>query len=118
MNDAPDAVEDFYTVLENDILNGNVTDNDSEVDGDNVNVTLVDGPTNGSVTLNADGSFTYTPNVGFVGEPDVFTYIACDPFDLCSAVTTVNINVVLDNGAPIAVMMHTLWMKMEFYRMM
>lgn len=35
-------------------------------------------PANGSVTLNADGSFTYTPNPGFEGT-DSFSYLAIDP---------------------------------------
>src|SRR5262249_24712767 len=38
---------------------------------------LVSGPTHGSLTLNADGSFSYTPRVGYVGS-DSFTYQARD----------------------------------------
>ncbi|MBX7050476.1 MAG: tandem-95 repeat protein [Flavobacteriales bacterium] len=102
VNDAPQAVEDFYTVLEDNILNGNVTDNDLEVDGDAVTVTLIDGPTSGSIVLNIDGSFTFTPNAGFTGIAS-FTYVSCDPTDGCSPVTMVIINVIPDNTAPVAV---------------
>ena len=38
---------------------------------------LVTGPANGTLTLNADGSFSYTPNAGFWGT-DSFTYTATD----------------------------------------
>jgi hypothetical protein len=38
-----------------------------------LNFSLVTGTTHGSVVVNADGTYTYTPNVGFVGT-DTFTY--------------------------------------------
>ena len=38
---------------------------------------LVSGPSHGTLSLAANGSFTYTPNVGYVG-PDQFTYAAND----------------------------------------
>jgi hypothetical protein len=41
---------------------------------------LVTGPTNGVLVLNADGSFSYTPNAGFRGT-DSFTYQAHDGTD-------------------------------------
>ncbi|NUU73932.1 Ig-like domain-containing protein [Paenibacillus xylanilyticus] len=54
-------------------------------------------PTNGSVIVNADGSFNYTPNTGFVGT-DTFTVIVSDPAG-ASAIATVTINV--ENLPPI-----------------
>jgi hypothetical protein len=52
---------------------------------------LVSGPSHGSLTLNVDGSFTYTPAAGYVG-PDSFTYQASDGIDP-SNVATVNLTV-------------------------
>jgi hypothetical protein len=49
--------------------------NDFGPAGDMLTATLVDKPNSGSVTLNPDGSFTYTPNSDFVGT-DTFTYRA------------------------------------------
>ena len=46
---------------------------------------------NGSLTLNADGSFVYTPNAGFCGT-DSFTYTATDGH-ATSAPATVTITV-------------------------
>jgi VCBS repeat-containing protein len=54
-----------------------VLGNDTDVDNDPLQATLVTPATNGNVTLNADGSFTYTPNAGFTGD-DGFTYRAGD----------------------------------------
>jgi hypothetical protein len=39
----------------------------------------VSGPAHGTLTLNADGSFTYTPAAGYSGT-DSFTYVANDGF--------------------------------------
>jgi hypothetical protein len=49
--------------------------NDSDPDGDVLTAALTTAPAHGTVTLEADGSFTYTPANGFVGQ-DGFTYIA------------------------------------------
>jgi hypothetical protein len=60
---------------------------------------VVTAPANGTVTLNADGSFTYTPNTGFSGA-DTFQYRLTEGAVL-SMVATVTIQVT--NGAPVAV---------------
>ncbi len=57
---------------------------------------LVSGPANGSLTLNSDGSFTYTPTAGFTGA-DGFTYQAVSG-SLTSSVATVVV-MVLPVGA-------------------
>jgi len=80
VNDAPVAVNDDYTTEEDTTLTvaaPGVLDNDTDVEGDTLSSTVVNGPSNGSLTLNSDGSFDYTPNAGFVG-PDSFTYKAND----------------------------------------
>jgi hypothetical protein len=66
--------------------------NDSDANGDSLTAILVGGPANAAAfTFNPDGSFTYTPQSGFVGT-DTFTYKASDG-SLESAVATVTINV-------------------------
>ncbi len=52
-----------------------VVANDNDADGESLIAVLVAGPPNGMLTLNRDGSFTYTPNAGFTGT-DPFTYLA------------------------------------------
>jgi hypothetical protein len=59
-----------------------------------LNVTLVQNVTSGTLVLNADGNFTYTPPAGFNGGPVTFTYRASSsnaPTAL-SDVTTVTLN--------------------------
>ena len=51
--------------------------NDSDADGDALTVSLLSGPAHGTVSLNADGSFTYTPAVNYNGG-DSFTYSVSD----------------------------------------
>src|SRR5207253_2374026 len=47
--------------------------NDTDVDGDPLTAILVTSPTHGTLSLNNDGSFTYTPALNYNG-PDSFTY--------------------------------------------
>ena len=58
--------------LQNDLLA-----NDNDPDSPTLTATLGTGPTNGSLVLNADGTFTYRPNAGFTGT-DTFTYRVSD----------------------------------------
>ena len=74
--------------------------NDTDVDGDALTAILVSGPAHGSLTLNADGSFTYTPAANYNG-PDSFTYKANDG-QADSNVATVSITVGAVNDAPVA----------------
>ena len=75
--------------------------NDSDADGDPLSATVVDQPQFGTLTPNPDGSFSYTPQAGFVGA-DSFTYRASDGL-LNSELTTVSIQVVHQNLPPLAV---------------
>jgi len=74
-----------------DEVAGGVLTNDSDIDGNPLTATLATGPQHGSVSLNPDGTFTYTPDRDFVGT-DTFTYTAGDG-GLPSAPTTVTITV-------------------------
>ena len=78
---------------------GGVLANDADPDGDPISAVLVDGPTHGSLSLNADGSFNYVPNPNFSGV-DTFTYKARDGAAQ-SNVATVTINVTPANDAPV-----------------
>jgi hypothetical protein len=54
-----------------------VLSNDTEPDGGSLSAILVTATTNGTLTLNPSGSFTYVPNAGFTGS-DAFSYRASD----------------------------------------
>ncbi|MDX1408174.1 MAG: Ig-like domain-containing protein, partial [Saprospiraceae bacterium] len=79
VNDPPMAVDDIAVTPANAVAHGNVLINDMDPDGDLLlaNPLPVSSPEHGSVMLNADGSYTYTPDPGFTGE-DQFTYQVCD----------------------------------------
>jgi len=104
VNDAPVAAPDSYTVSEDSTLGvlsaAGVLANDSDIDGDSLSAVLVSGPSNGSLTLNTDGSFAYDPNADFFGV-DTFTYRANDG-TADSNIVTVTITVNEINDAPIA----------------
>lgn len=68
--------------------------------GSNLTAAIGSQPSHGALTLNSDGSFTYTPGRHF-GGADSFTYIATDGSNQNSAATTVTIGVNLP-GAPVA----------------
>ena len=96
VNDAPVVADDRFTTNEDVAFTGDVLANDS--DALTVNTTPVTEPTNGSVALNADGTFTYTPNANFFGS-DSFTYEVTDGNGE-TAQATVDIIVVSANDAP------------------
>jgi uncharacterized repeat protein (TIGR01451 family) len=73
------AIDDINNTFVNTPVNGNVLTNDFDPEGNTIILTLtpVSGPTNGTVTLSANGNYVYTPTTGFVGE-DSFRYRICD----------------------------------------
>jgi VCBS repeat-containing protein len=75
--------------------------NATDPDGDPLTAVLVSGPSHGSLTLNADGSFTYNPNTNYFGM-DSFTHKSNDG-NLDSNVVTVEITVSGNPDAPVAV---------------
>ncbi|NIZ01141.1 tandem-95 repeat protein [Thalassospira lucentensis] len=65
-----------------------------DVDGDGLNFELVDGPANGSVTINADGTYSFTANEGYAGE-DSFSYRVTDEHGLSqTAIMDVSVGIV------------------------
>ncbi|HRP39842.1 MAG: Ig-like domain-containing protein [Chitinophagales bacterium] len=100
VNDPPVAVNDTFTILEDQVLNGNVLNNDYDVDGDKLKASMVQQPFNGKVTLNQDGSFVYTPDKDYYGR-DEFKYKACDTARFLNcAQARVLINIQPVNDAP------------------
>ena len=78
--DAPAAAADAYETDEDTPLSVDapgVLANDNDPDGHSLAAALVAGPTHGSLTLDADGSFSYTPNPDYNGT-DSFSYRASD----------------------------------------
>ncbi|TDB61342.1 Ig-like domain-containing protein, partial [Arundinibacter roseus] len=102
-NSTPQAVGDIALAVQDEPVSGNVLTNDSDPDGDPLTASLISGPDNGTVVLNPDGSYTYTPDPGFVGE-DVFCYAASDGIasDTACVAVTVQPNPTPANDAPIA----------------
>ena len=83
----PVAVDDAYITQQDTPVDGDASLNDYDLDGDAPLVfTQLSNPTNGSVSFNNDGTFTYTPNAGYVG-PDNFTYYVCDGISGCDTAT-------------------------------
>ncbi|MFZ9822510.1 MAG: tandem-95 repeat protein [Gemmataceae bacterium] len=74
--------------------------NDSDAEGNSLTAVVVTNPSNGSVVINSDGKFTYTPNANFNGT-DTFTYKASDGISY-SNIATVTVNVTAVNDAPTA----------------
>ncbi|WP_444994749.1 Ig-like domain-containing protein [Aliikangiella sp. IMCC44359] len=105
-NVAPIAQDDSFSGdqdvnITGNLLSDNGTGADSDPDGDTLTVIAGTYATaNGSVTISANGSFTYTPNAGYFGS-DSFTYtLQDDRGGSDSATVTLTLNEV--NFAPIA----------------
>jgi VCBS repeat-containing protein len=97
----PVAANDAYTVNEDTPLSvaaPGVLGNDSDPDGNPITAVKVSDPAHGTVTLNANGSFTYTPAADYNGS-DAFTYQASDG-TLSSPAATVTITVNPVNDPP------------------
>lgn len=91
----PVAANDAYAIDANSPFNvaaPGVLANDSDADGDALSAVLTSEPANGSLSLNPDGSFIYTPNVDFNGT-DSFIYGASDGLATSTPATvTISVN--------------------------
>ncbi len=78
-NDQPVAINDSFSTTEDIPLNDVISLNDNDPNGDGLVWTTnpIAPPANGSLNINADGTFTYTPDPGFFGN-DSFEYEVCD----------------------------------------
>ncbi|WP_257391109.1 tandem-95 repeat protein [Vibrio parahaemolyticus] len=91
--DSARVVEDTPTIIK--VLGNDTFEGDDKV----VSLDTNNGPANGTVSVNPDGSVTYTPNDNYVGK-DTFTYIVTSGG--VSESTTVEVNVTPVNDAPVA----------------
>lgn len=116
-NNAPIAIDDTYFASQGGSVSASVRANDLDFEDPNAGMTytLVTGPANGTLTLNADGSFTYTHDGSVSPVTDTFTYEVCDnhatlqpPSDpatlprCAQATATVNVSLA-PQAAPVAV---------------
>lgn len=105
-NTPPVANADSLTVAEGGtktILNSGATSvltNDTDAEGDALTAAIVSNPTNGALTLNANGTFSYTHNGG-ESTSDSFTYKAFDGTDYSGNVV-VSITITPVNDTPVA----------------
>ena len=102
INDAPVAVEDELTVIEDAVSTSiNVIENDTDVDQDTLTLTEVSYTGDGIVAINSDGvSIDYTPAADFNGT-ETITYTVSD--GTTSTTGTLSVTVTSVNDAPIAV---------------
>ncbi|HCE3102871.1 TPA: tandem-95 repeat protein [Vibrio parahaemolyticus] len=91
--DKATVVEDTPTIIK--VLGNDTFEGDCKV----VSLDANNGPANGTVSVNPDGSVTYTPNDNYVGK-DTFTYIVTSGG--VSESTTVSVDVTPENDAPVA----------------
>ncbi len=109
VNDVPVASNTAITTNEDTPVSGNVLNNVTDPDNtdgitgneDTHTAALDAGPSHGSLTLNTDGSFNYTPNAHFFGV-DSFVYHAVDSRGAVSNIATVTVSVHETNIAPVA----------------
>ncbi|RYF52631.1 MAG: tandem-95 repeat protein, partial [Comamonadaceae bacterium] len=114
VNDAPVGVNDTATTPEDTPISGNVLTNDTDVDNVNLTVTqfVIGGTTYtagqtatlagvGTLVINANGGYTFTPALNYNGAVPVATYTVSDGALTSTATLTVNVTAV--NDAPVGV---------------
>jgi uncharacterized protein (TIGR03382 family) len=100
VNDAPDAVNDAFTVaLNSGATVFNVLANDTDPEGNTLTITAVTQPANGSVTNNGN-NVSFTPAAGFTGTT-TFTYTISDG-NGGTDTATVTVTVGGPNNPPVA----------------
>jgi VCBS repeat-containing protein len=100
-NENPVAVDDSASTDEGEPVTIDVLHNDSDGDGDPLDVVSVSDPSNGVAVVNGDETITFTPDGTFSGS-DSFTYVVQDGnggSDTATVIVTVN----LVNGPPSAI---------------
>jgi uncharacterized repeat protein (TIGR01451 family) len=102
--DAPPVAEpDSYAVDEDSTLTvpaAGVLANDADPNGDPLAAVLINGPASGTLVLDSNGGFSYTPNANFNGQ-DSFTYKAGDASGAESSPASVTLTINAVNDAPV-----------------
>lgn len=107
VNDPPQLDNEYVTTNEDQPILGDLTDaGDNDPDGTVLTVTTtpLDGPDHGVITINPDGSYSYTPDANYFG-PDTVVVEVCDagvPMPALCANDTIFVTVTPLNDAPIA----------------
>ena len=106
INDAPVVDNETHIINEDGSASGDLTNaGDSDVDGNLVvNTTPLSGPANGTIVINPNGTYTYTPNANFNGNDQVIVQICDDgtPLPAICVNDTIFITVNPVNDPPIA----------------
>ncbi len=102
VNDAPNAVDDYYNLSANSVLQDNVLINDWDVESDSLIVSgiIQSGSLNGNLILQPNGDLSYTPATNFVGTTSL-SYIVCN-YGMPSLCDTASILIEVTNTAPVA----------------
>ena len=91
VNDPPEAYDDHLIVVMDSVNNTiDVLVNDYDLDPDPLTALPDSIPESGSIAMNADGTFSYTPDSGYIGS-DSFTYLACDGTDQSMATVIITV---------------------------
>ncbi|MCE8546801.1 tandem-95 repeat protein [Ruegeria pomeroyi] len=77
VNDAPVGNADSATTEEDTPVTIAVLANDGDREGDSLSIASFTQPEHGSITVNGDGTVTYSPDENYNG-PDSFTYVLTD----------------------------------------
>jgi large repetitive protein len=99
-NPAPTAVNDTATTAEDTPVTIPVLPNDTDPDGDRLTVTVATA-SNGTVTINPDGTLRYVPNANFNGTDSIVYTISDGNGGFSTAAVTVTVT--STNDAPVAV---------------
>lgn len=103
VNDAPVAANDPDFEINEDtaLVLDTLLDNDTDIDGDTLRILQVDNGSNGTATLEIDGTVTYQPNQDYNGS-DTFTYTVTDD-NGGTSIATVFIEILPTNDPPVAI---------------
>lgn len=100
VNDAPTLVDQAVTLVEDGTVTLAPLASSFDVDGDALTASIVAGPAHGTVTVNADGSFSYKADANYFGT-DSYTYRVNDG-KLDSNIATVHLTITAVHKAPVA----------------